>query len=75
MLHPKTIYRRRIVISDLLLLSVKPHTLPDERLVRFARRAPDREGHLKADDQPAALAEVARARSERVLVVQLVAAR
>ena len=56
MLEPKLPDRRAVVIPDLLLLGVEAHALPDDG-VRFARVAPDREGHFEADGLRAVFAQ------------------
>lgn len=59
MFHAKAIDGCRVVVSDFLLFGIESDSLPDERLVGFAVRAPDRERHFEAHDQGAGYAEVA----------------
>lgn len=47
MLHPEAEHRRAEVVPDALFLCVEPYALPDDRLVRLACRAPDREWHFE----------------------------
>ena len=65
MLEPETPYRRRVVISNLLLLGVEPHTLPDD-LLWLAGCAPDGEGAFEADGQDPFGLQFARAAPEGV---------
>lgn len=65
MLEAKTPNRRRVVISDPLLLGVEPHALADD-LLGLAGCAPDGEGAFEAHGQDAFRLQFARAPPERV---------
>lgn len=52
MLHAETVYRRGVIISNLLLLGVEPNTLTDNSRLG-ACSAPDSKGHFEANGEDA----------------------
>lgn len=72
MFHAEAIYRRRVIVSNLLLLGIKSHALADDG-GSGAVHAPDGIWHLEADGKNP-LGDFVSASTEGVLSVKLVAA-